>query len=98
MHERLGEKSYLSTDYDPARGYLVIEFTDGNGKKWYRLGYRGWFGLRWLNSIRHTDYGDTKSPMTFDSEKAARAHLDRERDWMERRERAGQVTASVIGE
>ena len=98
MYALLGEKLYLSTDYNPSQDYRVVEFMDGNDRQWYQLAYRGWFGLRWLNSIRHTDYGDMKSPMVFDSERAAMAHLARERDWLDRSERAGQVTARVVGE
>lgn len=98
MYEVLGEKSYLSTDYCPSRDYFVVELTDGNGREWYQLAYRGWWGLRWLNSIGHTDYGDSFSPMTFDSEDAARSHIVREREWMDRKNRAERVTARVIGE
>lgn len=96
MYETLGEKSYLSTDYCPSRDYSVVELQDGNGRQWYQLAYRGWLGLRWLNSIRHTDYGDSKSPMTFDSEDAAREHIARECEWLERKNCAKRVTARVI--
>ena len=96
MYEILTEKSYLSTDYCPSRDYAVVELQDGNGRQWYQLAYRGWLGLRWLNSIRHTDYGDSKSPLKFASEDAAREHIARECDWQDRQNRAKRVTARVI--
>jgi hypothetical protein len=100
-----GDKSYLFTDYCPSRTYFVVEFTNGNGEKWFQLAYNWGFWTWYLSHMRYggvdwcgEPYGErTGKPLEFDSEEKARHHLEREKAWLERRERDHRVTARVIG-
>jgi hypothetical protein len=99
-----GDKSYLFTDYCPSRRYFVVEFTNGSGERWYQLAYNWGFWTWYLShmqwrglDLNNEAYGDrTGTPLEFDSEDKARRHLERERAWLDQRERDHRVTSRVI--
>jgi hypothetical protein len=93
MYVITGDKSYLATDYCPSRKYTLAKFTDGNGKQWWQLAYQwGWWTC-YLNCLGFHDSGPaSRSPMEFDTSEAARRHLEREREWLDRDERSRSIS------
>lgn len=91
-----GDKSYLLTDYCPSRKYAVVKLTDGNGKRWFQLGYRWGLWTFYLKSLRETDYGIYGEPLQFDSQEQAVAHVKEEREWLDRQENSLNVIEEVV--
>lgn len=99
MYVVTGEKSYLLTDYNPDRKYILAKFTDGNGKQWWQLAYRWGFWTYWLNRMGYFESGTKyiRGPMTFDSLEAAQCHLQREGEWLDRQAKSQEISVEFVG-
>ena len=97
MYVLTGEKSYLWTDYCPARKYFFVKFTDGNGKQWWKIAYRWACWTYYLNQLcEHWGGSSSGSPMEFDSLDEAKRHLEKEREWFEHHNKSNQVSVEIV--